>query len=110
MTIIIIPLVMKKLLFVLFGTLFLTLSAQAQGITITEKKVEEVIEKMEKVPVEVIEVKTMKKYKALGLSSDMRDKMDYPVVRVKYKTQEVLKTIVIDMTLVTIQYDYANLE
>ena len=108
--IIIIPLVMKKLLFVLFGTLLLTLSAQAQGITITEKKVEEVIEKMEKVPVEVIEVKTMKKYKALGLSSDMRDKMDYPVVRVKYKTQEVLKTIVIDMTLVPIQYDYANLE
>ena len=101
---------MKKLLFVLFGTLLLTLSAQAQGITITEKKVEEVIEKMEKVPVEVIEVKTMKKYKALGLSSEMRDKMDYPVVRVKYKTQEVLKTIVIDMTLVPIQYDYANLE
>jgi hypothetical protein len=100
---------MKKLLFVLAGTLFLTLSSQAQ-VTITEKKVEEVIVKMEKTPVEVIQVKTMMKWKALGLSKEMKEKMDYPVVRVKYKTQDVLKTIVIDMTLVPIQYDYANLE
>lgn len=100
---------MKKLLFVLLCTFFLSLTAQAQ-ITITEKKVEEVIEKMENTTVEVIEVKTMMKWKALGLSKEMKEKMDYPVVRVKYKTKDVLKTIVIDMTLVPIQYDYANLE
>ncbi len=60
---------MKKLFLVLVCTVFIALSAQAQGVTVTEKKVEEVIEKMEKEPVEVIEVKTMKKYKALGLSN-----------------------------------------
>jgi hypothetical protein len=101
---------MKKLLPVLLCTLFFTLSTYAQGITITEKKVEEVIQKMEKEPIDVIEVKTMKKYKALGLSNDMKEKMDYPVVRVKYKTNDVLKTVLIDVNLVPIQYDYANLE
>lgn len=101
---------MKKLLLVLVGTLFFTLTSQAQGVTITEKKVEEVIEKMEKVPVEVIEVKTMKKWKALGLSNEMKEKMDYPVVRVRYKTGDLLKTMVIDVNLVPIQYDYANVE
>jgi|SRR5210317_1443091 hypothetical protein len=101
---------MKKILLVLLGTTLLSLSAQAQGVTITEKKVEEVIEKLEKTPVEVIEVKTMKKWKALGLSTDMKDKMDYPVVRVKYKTDKLLKTMVIDVNLVPIDYDYAILE
>ncbi len=108
--IIIIPLIMKKLLLVLIGTLFLSLSARAQGVTITEKKVEEVVEKLEKAPVEIIEVKTMRKWKALGLSSEMKDKMDYPVVRVRYKTEKVLKTLVIDVNLVPIQYDYAHLD
>lgn len=108
--IVIIPLIMKKLLLVLFSIILFGLSAQAQGISITEKKVEDFIEKMEKKPVELVDVKTMKKYKALGLSNDMKEKMDYPVVRVKYKTQDVLKTIVIDVNLVPIQYDYANLE
>ena len=101
---------MKKFLWVLAGTLILSLSAQAQGVTVTEKKVEEVIEKMEKAPVEIVEVKTMRKWKALGLSSEMKDKMDYPVVRVRYKTEKVLKTLVIDVNLVPIQYDYANLD
>lgn len=101
---------MKKLLWVLAGTLFISLSTQAQGVTVTEKKVEEVIEKMEKTPVEIVEVKTMKKWKALGLSSEMKDKMDYPVVRVRYKTEKLLKTLVIDVNLVPIQYDYANLD
>jgi hypothetical protein len=101
---------MKKLLLVLAGTMFLSLSARAQGVTITEKKVEEVIEKMEKTSVEIIEVKTMKKWKALGLSSEMKEKMDYPVVRVRYKTEKVLKTLVIDVNLVPIQYDYADLD
>ena len=101
---------MKRILLVLVCTVFIALSAQAQGVTVTEKKVEEVIQKMEKEPVEVIEVKTMKKYKALGLSNEMKDKMDYPVVRVKYKTRDVLKTVLIDVNLVPIQYDYATLE
>ena len=101
---------MKKLLLVLIGTLFLSLSARAQGVTITGKKVEEVVEKLEKAPVEIIEVKTIRKWKALGLSSEMKDKMDYPVVRVRYKTEKVLKTLVIDVNLVPIQYDYAHLD
>ena len=88
---------MKKLLMVLMCTLFISFSLNAQGVTITEKKVEEVIERMENNDVELIEVKTMKKYKALGLSNDMKEKMGYHVVRVKYKSGNTLKTVLIDM-------------
>ena len=100
---------MKKLLVAFVGTLFISLSINAQGVTITEKKVEEVIEKMENSSVELIEVKTMKKYKALVLSNDMKEKMGYHVIRVKYKTENTQKTILIDMNLVPIEYDYAAL-
>ena len=107
---------MKKILLVLLGTTLLSLSSNAQtvhtkdGAAFSENRIEAVIEKLEKTPVEVIEVKTMKKWKALGLSTDMKDKMDYPVVRVKYKTDKLLKTMVIDVNLVPIDYDYAILE
>ena len=108
---------MKKLLLVLIGTfLFSHLSLSAQQVRTKDGdnfgalKIEQAIEKMEKSHVEILKVKTMKKWKALGLSSEMKDKMDYPVVRVRYKTEKVLKTLVIDVNLVPIQYDYANLD
>ena len=108
---------MKKLLLVLLGTfLFSHLSINAQqvrtkdGDNFGERKIEDAIEKMENKPVEIVKVKTMKKWKALGLSNQMKDKMDYHVVRVRYIVDNTLKTMVIDVNLVPIQYDYANLE
>ena len=108
---------MKKLLLVLLSAfLFSHLSLSAQNVRTKEgdnfgaRKIEEAIEKMEKSQVEIIKVKTMKKWKALGLSNDMKDKMDYHVIRVRYVVDNTLKTMVIDVNLVPIQYDYANLE
>ena len=108
---------MKKLLLVLIGTfLFSHISLNAQqvrtkdGDSFGERKIEAAIEKMENKQVEIVKVKTMKKYKALGLSSDMKDKMDYHVIRVRYIVDNTLKTMVIDVNLVPIQYDYANLQ
>jgi len=80
------------------------------GDSFGERKIEAAIEKMENKQVEIVKVKTMKKYKALGLSSDMKDKMDYHVIRVRYIVDNTLKTMVIDVNLVPIQYDYANLQ
>ena len=108
---------MKKLLLLLISTfLFSHISLNAQQVRTKEgdnfgvRKIEEAIEKMEKSQVEIVKVKTMKKWKALGLSSDMKEKMDYHVIRVRYIADNTLKTIVIDVNLVPIQYDYANLE
>ena len=95
---------MKKLLMVLICTIFTSAALHAQ-VKITDKKVEDVIKKIDPETVEVMEIKTMKKYKALGLSSDMKDKMDYHVVRVKYRTDELIKTVVIDVNLVPIDHD-----
>jgi len=39
----------------------------------------------------------------------MKEKMGYHVIRVKYKTENTQKTILIDMNLVPIEYDYAAL-
>ncbi len=108
---------MKKLLLVLLGTfLFSHLSLSAQHVRTKDGdnfgalKIEQAIEKMEKSQVEILKVKTMKKWKALGLSNDMKNKMDYHVIRVRYIVDNTIKTMVIDVNLVTIQYDYANLE
>ena len=108
---------MKIPLLVLLGTfLFSHASLNAQqvrtkeGDNFGERKIEAAIEKMENKQVEIVKVKTMKKYKALGLSPDMKDKMDYHVIRVRYIVDNTLKTMVIDVNLVPIQYDYANLE
>lgn len=108
---------MKKLLLVLIGTFLVShFSITAQQVRTKEgdsfgaRKIEAAIERMEKQQVEIVKVKTMKKWKALGLSSDMKDKMDYHVIRVRYIADNTLKTIVIDVNLVPIQYDYANLE
>ncbi len=108
---------MKKLLLVLLGTfLFSHLSLSAQQVRTKDGdnfgalKIEQAIEKMEKSHVEILKVKTMKKWKALGLSNDMKNKMDYHVIRVRYIVDNTIKTMVIDVNLVPIQYDYANLE
>ena len=95
---------MKKLLLVLLCTMITSVALHAQ-VKITDKKVEDVIKSLDPETVEVMEVKTMKKYKALGLSSDMKDKMNYHVVRVKYRTDELIKTVVIDVNLVPIEHD-----
>jgi hypothetical protein len=97
---------MIKPLLLLVGMFLLPLTMSAQGVRITEKKVEEVVCKLELTKVEIIDVKTIRKYKALNLSNDMKSQMDYNVVRVKYKARGELKTLLIDRNLVPIYYDY----
>jgi len=99
----------KPLLFVL-GMFFIPATLSAQGVKITEKKVEEVLVKLENSEVEIIDVRTLPKYKALNLSNDMKSQMDYNVVRVKYKAKGALRTMLIDRNLVPIHYDYAGYE
>ena len=52
----------------------------------------------------------VEKYKALHLSNDMKSKMDYNVVKVKYKSNGEVKNLLIDQNLVPIYYDYASYE
>ena len=89
--------------------LFLFLSPfiiSGQTVKITEFSAKKLIEDMEPYPIEIIQVKTLKKYKALGLSQDMKSQMNYNVVRVKYKTQDSIRIVIIDMHLVPIRLDY----
>jgi len=95
---------MIKLLILLL-CIIIPLSISAQTVRITNKKVQEIIEKLEPYDVELIEVKTLRKWKALGLSRDMKPQMDYNVVRVRYRTGDTHKTALIDMHLVPILYD-----
>ncbi len=92
------------LLFLIFSPFFIT----AQAVKITETVAMEVIDHMESYPVDIIQVKTLKKWKALELSHEMKPQMNYNVVRVKYKTQDSLKIVIIDMHLVPIRYDYSR--
>ena len=85
--------------------IILPLSISAQAVRITNNKVQEIIEKIEPFDVELIEVKTLRKWKALGLSRDMKPQMDYNVVRVKYRSGDSYKTALIDMHLVPILFD-----
>ena len=108
---------MKKLLLVILSTLFVSIlhmDAQnvrtKEGEIFGEQKIEATIEKMEKSNVELVTVKTMKKWKALGLSNDMKDKMDHHVIQVRYIVDNTLKTIIIDVNLVPIEYNYATRE
>ena len=108
---------MKKILFVVLCTWFLpVVSMDAQNVRTKEgeifgeKKIEATIEKMEKSNVELVTVKTMKKWKALGLSNEMKDKMDHHVIQVRYIVNNTLKTIIIDVNLVPIEYNYATRE
>lgn len=88
----------------LFSIVFLHLTVSGQSVRISDKKVQKVIDEIEMYSVELIEVKTLRKWKALELSSDMRPQMDYNVVRVKYRTGEMVKTVIIDMHLVPLHY------
>lgn len=98
-----------KPLFILF--LFLApFLVSSQTLKITEYGVKGIIDQMEDDPVEIIKVKTLKKWKALELSNDMKSQMDYNVVRVEYKTQDSLKIVIIDMHLVPIRINTAQIE
>lgn len=98
---------MMKPLLLLLCILFIPLSLSAQ-VRITEKKVEEIIIQLENAPVDNIEVKTIKKWKALELSHEMKPQMNYNVVLVKYLAKGEKKTVIIDMNLVPIRYDEIN--
>lgn len=104
------PLSMIKPLLIWFGMLFIPLTISAQSIRITEKKVEAVLVQLEETHVEIIELKTLRKYKALNLSNEMKSKMDYNVVRVKYMANGEEKNLLIDRNLVPIYYDYTSYE
>ncbi len=78
----------------------------AQAVKINENAAKKVVEDLEIYPIDIIEVKTLKKWKALELSNEMKSHMNYNVVRVKYKVQDSLKMVIIDMHLVPIRYDY----
>ncbi len=85
--------------------LFLPLFLSAQALKISKSAAKDVIDKMESYPIEIVKVKTLKKWKALDLSHEMKPQMNYNVVRVTYKTQDSLKIVIIDMHLVPIRYD-----
>jgi len=95
---------MRSLILLFFFLMPLFISAQA--VKITENAAKKVVEDLEVYPIDIIEVKTLKKWKALELSNEMKSHMNYNVVRVKYKVQDSLKMVIIDMHLVPIRYDY----
>lgn len=96
---------MMKLFILLLCLVLFPLTVSAQSVKISNRQVKQVIDKMELYSVELIEVKTLKKWKALELSRDMKPQMNYNVVRVKYRTLDTFKTVLIDMHLVPILYD-----
>ena len=100
---------MIKPLLLLLCLLFIPLSITAQGVRITEKKVEQLLINLENSEVDIIELKTMRKWKALELSHEMKSRMDYNIVRVKYKSNGSNKTVIIDSNLVPIRYDYLDM-
>ena len=99
---------MIKLLPILISLLLscITLTAQER---ITEEPAAAVIIKFEQSDVDIVELKTMRKWKALELSHEMKSQMDYNVVRVKYRAKGTDRMVIIDMNLVPIRYDYLNL-
>lgn len=99
---------MMKPLLLLLCMIFIPATLSAQ-LRVTEKKVEEVLIHLENSVVDIIELKTMKKWKALELSHEMKSQMDYNIVRVKYKVKGIDRTVIIDMNLVPIYYDYMDL-
>ena len=96
---------MMKFIVLLLFIISLPLTISAQAVKITNEKVQQIIENIEPYSVELMEVKVLKKWKALGLSNDMKPQMDYNVVRVKYRTADTNKIALIDMHLVPIRYD-----
>ena len=107
MVLIIKPLAMIKPLLLLLCMLFLPVALYSQ-VRITEKKVEEVLIQFEDAEVDIIELKTMRKWKALELSHEMKSQMDYNVIRVKYTSKGTNRMVIIDLNLVPIRYDYLD--
>ena len=98
---------MIKPLLLLVCFLFIPLSLASQ-VRITEKKVEEVLIKLENAEVDIVELKTIKKWKALELSHEMKPQMNYNIIMVKYNSKGSLRTVIIDLNLVPINYDYLD--
>ena len=98
---------MIKPLLLLLCFLFIPVTLNAQ-VRVTEKKVEEVLIQLESSEVDIIQVKTMKKWKALELSHEMKPQMDYNIVLVKYMSKGSKRTVIIDQNLVPIRYDYID--
>lgn len=92
---------------ILLCFLFISVSLSAQE-RITEAKVEKVLIQMENAEVDIVELKTMRKWKALELSHEMKSQMDYNIVLVKYRTKGSDRTVIIDRNLVPIRYDYLD--
>ena len=98
---------MIKPLLLLLCIMFLPLALHSQ-VRVTEKKVEEVLIQFENADVDIIELKTMRKWKALELSHEMKSHMDYNVIRVKYTSKGSDRMVIIDLNLVPIRYDYLD--
>lgn len=98
---------MIKPLLLLLCMFFIPTVLSAQ-VRVTEKKVEEVLIQFENAEVDIIQVKTMRKWKALELSHEMKPQMDYNVVLVKYMSKGTQRTVIIDRNLVPIRYDYLD--
>lgn len=77
----------------------------SQSVSVTQDKAEHLVMKMESQPVKVLQVKIMKKWRALELSQEMKRRMNYNVVRVKYQVGDTRKTVLFDMHLVPIVRD-----
>lgn len=95
----------RLLFFAIFLMLPISLAAQ---VRITEKKVESVLVKLEGAEVDIVELKTIRKWKALELSHEMKSQMDYNIVLVKYMSKGTRRTVIIDRNLVPIRYDYLD--
>ena len=98
---------MIKPLIMLLCILLIPAALHSQ-VRVTEKKVEEVLINFENADVDIVELKTMRKWKALELSHEMKSQMDYNVIRVKYTSKGVNRMVIIDLNLVPIRYDYLD--
>lgn len=96
----------KRLLF--FAIFLIIPISLASQVRITEKKVESVLVQLEGAEVDIVELKTMRKWKALELSHEMKSRMDYNIVLVKYMSKGTRRTVIIDRNLVPIRYDYLD--
>jgi hypothetical protein len=98
---------MIKQLQLLLLLLFIPAVLAAQ-VRVTEEKVEEILIQFENAEVDIVELKTMRKWKALELSHVMKSQMDYNVIRVKYNSKGTERMVIIDLNLVPIRYNYLD--
>jgi len=86
----------------LFFALLLACNIHAQ--VVKKCDVQPILDKIEKTEVKVVKVKTLKKYRALNLSKDMKKKFRYNVVRADYVVRDKKRTMYFDVSLVPIKY------